>query len=63
VIIVPFAEELAFRGFLLPQFEALLTGLRSPARQVAATLLSSLAFGALHGAWLAATLGGQWCYW
>ncbi len=58
VVIVPFAEEMAFRGFLLPYVEGALSGFSLPARQVGATLISSVAFGALHGSWVAATLAG-----
>jgi CAAX prenyl protease-like protein len=58
IIIVPFAEELAFRGFLLSYLEKTLSGFSSPARQIGATLISSLFFGALHGSWLAGTLAG-----
>ena len=57
-VIVPFAEELAFRGFLLTYVEHRLGGFSPRARQTGATLISSLAFGALHGAWLAGTLAG-----
>lgn len=58
VLIVPFAEELAFRGFLLPRLEVALAGVSAPARQIGAALISSLAFGALHGTWLVATVAG-----
>ncbi len=58
VVIVPIAEEMAFRGFLLPYFEEVLSGLSSPTRQIGAALLSSAAFGALHGSWVAGTLAG-----
>lgn len=58
VIVVPFAEELAFRGFLLPRLQAVFAGVSLPARQFGATLISSAAFGALHGSWLAGTLAG-----
>lgn len=58
VIVVPLAEELAFRGFLLPRLEAMFAGASLLTRQVGATLISSAAFGALHGSWLAGTLAG-----
>jgi exosortase E/protease (VPEID-CTERM system) len=58
-ILIPIAEELAFRGFLLrwlvsPDFE------RVPPRawNAPAVLLSSAAFGALHSQWLLGTLAG-----
>jgi CAAX prenyl protease-like protein len=60
MVTVPIAEELAFRGFLLrrlisAQFEEV-----SPREwNVFAVLLSSLAFGLLHGEhWLAGTVAG-----
>ncbi len=59
VVVVPIAEELAFRGFLLPR---LIAGdfLDVPPRQltVLALLGSSIAFGVLHDRWLAGTLCG-----
>ena len=58
VVIVPIAEELAFRGFLQQRLEAAWAGLAPAWRQAAATLVSSLAFGALHGSWVVATLAG-----
>ena len=58
-LIVPVVEELAFRGFLLrwlvsPEFEHV------PPRAWtwSAFLLSSLAFGALHGHWILGTFAG-----
>jgi exosortase E/protease (VPEID-CTERM system) len=58
-LIVPVIEELAFRGFLMrwlvsPEFEHV------PPRAWtwSALLLSSLAFGALHGHWILGTLSG-----
>ena len=60
IITVPIAEELAFRGFLIRRlisadFQAL-----SPCRYTyVAVLVSSVAFGLLHGErWLAGTLAG-----
>ena len=59
IVIVPLAEELAFRGFLLPWL-AQRSGLPFGPRlnSLLALLLSSLAFGVLHGAWLAGTVAG-----
>lgn len=60
VLCVPLAEELAFRGYLLrrlagPRFEEV-----PPTRFAwTAFVLSSLAFGLLHGRWLAGTLAGM----
>ncbi|WP_395685537.1 exosortase E/protease, VPEID-CTERM system [Caenimonas koreensis] len=58
VVIVPLAEELAFRGFLLSRL--LLAFGDAPAwlRYTAAIAISSCAFGLLHGAWIAAALAG-----
>lgn len=59
VLIVPIAEELAFRGYLLrriisPDFD------RVPFDKLTwpALVVSSLAFGLLHADWIAATLAG-----
>jgi len=58
-LVIPVVEELAFRGFLLrwlvsPDFE------RVPPRAWtwSAVLLSSFAFGALHGHWILGTFAG-----
>ncbi len=59
VITVPIAEELAFRGYLLSRLsgeEVKLLGVLPVS--VVAIALSSIAFGALHGAWFAGTLAG-----
>lgn len=60
VVVVPFAEELAFRGYLLRRLDT-----RGPfeARALSdvgwlALALSSLAFGLLHGRWIRGTLAG-----
>jgi len=58
-LIVPVIEELAFRGFLLrwlvsQEFERV----RPRAWSWSALLLSSLAFGALHGHWILGTFAG-----
>ena len=62
VVVVPLAEELAFRGYLFTLIERLPKPPRfasNPrARQLLALLLTSAAFGLLHSAWLAATLAG-----
>ncbi len=58
-VTVPLAEELAFRGYLLCRAggaEVQLKG-RLPF-SVLAIAVSSLAFGALHGAWIAGTAAG-----
>lgn len=59
VFVVPLAEELAFRGYLLRRlqnlhFESVPVGRLTPLSLV----LSSLAFGALHQEWMAGTLAG-----
>jgi exosortase E/protease (VPEID-CTERM system) len=59
-IIVPLAEELAFRGYLLPKlvaqrFEDVDLRRMTPFALIA----SSLLFGLLHGRWLAGTLAGM----
>ncbi len=59
VIIVPLAEELAFRGYLIdllsPQSAS-----KSAQRAIAwlPLVISSLCFGALHSQWIAGTLAG-----
>lgn len=59
VLFVPFAEELAFRGYLLrrlvdPAFETVAHGRFT----LFALVVSSLAFGLVHGRWFAGTLAG-----
>ena len=58
-ITVPIAEELAFRGYLLSRLsrtEVVINGrLRA---SLFAVIVSSVAFGVLHGAWLAGTVAG-----
>ncbi len=57
VVFVPVAEELAFRGYLMRRLVAADFKTVSPgALTVTAVAISSLAFGALHGRWLAGTL-------
>jgi CAAX prenyl protease-like protein len=59
-VVVPVAEELAFRGYLLrrlisPDFTAV-----SPRQFTASSfLISSVVFGMLHGRWLAGILAGM----
>lgn len=63
-ILIPIAEELAFRGYVirvLTRGDASAPGpapIESPPFQWPALLLSSLAFGALHGNWVAGTVAG-----
>jgi exosortase E/protease (VPEID-CTERM system) len=67
VLVVPLAEELAFRGYGLRRliqadFESVRLSGRAP---LLALLLSSLLFGALHGRWLAGVIAGLafgWVY-
>ena len=59
ILVVPLAEELAFRGYLLrrliaAEFESVSPGQFSPW----ALLVSSLAFGAIHAGWLGSTIAG-----
>jgi CAAX prenyl protease-like protein len=60
VITVPIAEELAFRGFLIRRLQAAdFESLPPRAYTYFAVLVSSLAFGLMHGdRWLAGTLAG-----
>lgn len=58
-VTVPIAEELAFRGYLLCRFSATDVKLRGGLPfSVVGIMGSSIAFGALHGAWLAGTIAG-----
>jgi CAAX prenyl protease-like protein len=59
VIVIPIAEELAFRGYLMRRlvsadFETVPVGQRS----WLALAVSSLAFGAVHGGWVGGTAAG-----
>jgi exosortase E/protease (VPEID-CTERM system) len=60
VATVPIAEELAFRGFLMRRFVAAdFASIQARAAAWGPVLLSSLAFGALHGArWPAGAVAG-----
>jgi CAAX prenyl protease-like protein len=60
VVTVPIAEELAFRGFLLRRFDSEdFQSVAVKAVSWTAILVSSAAFGALHGErWLAGTVAG-----
>jgi exosortase E/protease (VPEID-CTERM system) len=59
VVFVPLAEELAFRGYLLRRMVAADFRAVSPDRFTwLSVAVSSAAFGALHGRWLAGTLAG-----
>ena len=60
VITVPIAEELAFRSFLIRRLMSrTFQSLGAREYSVAAVLISSLAFGALHGdRWLAGFIAG-----
>lgn len=58
-ITVPIAEELAFRGYLLCTLSG--TEVKTRGRiplSVIAVVVSSVAFGVLHGAWVAGTVAG-----
>ena len=60
IVTVPLTEELAFRGFLMRQFSgAEFESVRWRQVSWTAIMLSSLAFGLLHGArWIPGTLAG-----
>ena len=59
VVTVPMAEELAFRGYLLCKLSRSTHYVSGPLPFVAIGMVgSSLAFGALHGAWLAGSVAG-----
>ncbi len=62
VLIVPLVEELAFRGYLMRRLvSADFAGISPRLVGWMPLAVSSLAFGALHGRWLAGTLAGV-CY-
>ena len=59
VLTVPIAEELAFRGYVLPKLVAYNFATVRPGQYTwVACLVSSILFGVLHGRWLAGTLAG-----
>lgn len=59
VVIVPMAEELAFRGYLYRALSSMRFEALGPVQfGWVALIVSSLAFGLLHERWLAATLAG-----
>jgi exosortase E/protease (VPEID-CTERM system) len=60
VIVVPLAEELAFRGYLSRRLISADFASVPPGRLTASSFgISSLLFGALHGRWVAGTLAGM----
>ena len=61
VLVVPIVEELAFRGYLLRKLSGqdIDDAQHAPRFSWLALMLSSLAFGLLHGRWLAGTLAGM----
>lgn len=60
VLVVPLAEELAFRGYLLRRLIAADFDAVSPRRFTWVSFaISSLLFGLLHGHWIAGTLAGM----
>ena len=59
-IVVPIAEELAFRGYLLRRLiDADFTAVSPGQFTLLSFLVSSVAFGALHGRWLPGILAGM----
>ena len=60
-VIVPIAEELAFRGYLLRRLISCDFEKITPRFTWLSFLLSSVLFGVLHGRWLAGALAGM-CY-
>ena len=60
VAVVPVAEELAFRGYLLRRLiDANFTAVSPKHFTTTSFLISSVAFGVLHGRWLAGILAGM----
>jgi exosortase E/protease (VPEID-CTERM system) len=60
VLLVPLVEEMAFRGYLLRRLAAAdFEGITASRFNWVAFLLSSAAFGVLHGRWLAGMLAGM----
>jgi len=59
ILLIPIAEELGFRGYLLCKLDRKAINLDSPLRpSILAIATSSIVFGVLHNAWLAGTLAG-----
>ena len=59
VFVIPLAEEMAFRGYLLRRLAAAdFEGIEASRFNWVSFLLSSAAFGLLHGRWLAGTVAG-----
>ena len=59
-MVVPAAEELAFRGYLLRWLiDTDFTAVSPKHFTLPSFLISSVAFGALHGRWLAGILAGM----
>ena len=59
-LVIPLVEEMAFRGYLLRRLAAAdLEGMEASRFSWVPFLLSSAAFGLLHGRWLAGTLAGM----
>ena len=60
VVVVPVAEELAFRGYLLRRLiDADFTAVSPRHFTASSFLISSLVFGMLHGRWIAGILAGM----
>jgi CAAX prenyl protease-like protein len=62
-IVVPIAEELAFRGYLARLLSGE-TGIENDSGKIQwfAMIVTSLLFGALHGSWIAASIAGAIYY-
>ncbi len=59
-LVIPLVEEMAFRGYLLRRLtSADFEGMEASRFSWVAFLLSSAAFGLLHGRWLAGTVAGM----
>jgi len=60
VLLVPVVEEMAFRGYMIRRLAGQELDVSTPPRfTLLSFCLSSLAFGLLHGRWLAGTLSGM----
>ncbi len=60
VVVVPISEELAFRGYLLRRLiDSDFTAVSPQRFTLLSFLVSSIAFGALHGRWLAGIFAGM----